>query len=160
MLRPVKISLAFMLLGAGLSLWMFFGEMLSFRLTTPHELSANGEEMRASTRVDLYLVELGGSPVPVLGDAASISDELPPSVDRSLVGSSLPGMKILAVIPAGTTVVATSAIRTVNAPVELRGSVEGHQGEVDLSFVQDYAAGLPSLTPRLFRPAPAPSPRE
>lgn len=153
----VKMFLGFMLLGAALSVWMFFGEMISLRSSVPIEAVMEDGDVRSVTKVDLYLVEFEGVSSPVLGDAESVSSDLPAPVDRSLVGSSLPGMRILGVIPAGSSVMVTGATRTVNAPLELRGRVDGHDGEVDLSFVQDYASDSPSLSARLFSPAPAPA---
>lgn len=154
MLLAVKMFVGFMLLGASLSVWMFFGEFLSFRTSAPVETVMEGEAIRSITKADLYLVEFEGGSSPVLGDAESVSSELPPSVERSFVGSNLPGMKILSVIPAGSTVVVTGVVRTVNAPMELRGNIVGHAEEVDLSFVQDYASPSPVLVSRLFSPSP------
>lgn len=153
----VKMFLVFMVLGTSLSLWTFFGQLFSSEPARPPGLIVGAEGMEMRTKVDLYLVELEGSPVPVLGDASSISSELPSPVDRSFVGDSVPGIKILEVLPSGAALIVTSASQSANSPVGLRGTIPGRAGEVDLSFIQDYSSDTPTLSVRVFmEPPPIP----
>ena len=144
--------MGFMLAGSAISVWMFFGQLFSHRHSAPSDPLVTPGHLEATVKSDLYLVEFAGALLPSLGDAAAISSDLPGEVDRSFVGSTVSGMRIVGLVPAGSRVSVTGASRTMNTPLELRGVAEGYDGEFDLSFVQDYSAGTPSLSARLFSP--------
>jgi hypothetical protein len=148
----MKMVVGFMLAGAALSVWMFFGQLFSSRAPSSSEILDARVRLAAVSKSDLYLVEFVGVRLPAIGDASAISSELPEEIDLAFVGSAAAGMKIVGLVPAGSRVSVTGGTKTVNTPLELRGIVEGFDGEVDLSFVQEYSAEKPALSARLFSP--------
>ncbi len=127
-----------LLAGVAFALWQLFGGLFA-------DIVEDLSGVRGSVERDLYLVEFSGSQMLVLGDARTLSVELPPTVDPKEIGQTYGTMKIRGVIPVGTVVEITHAERKLNTPTELRGRLPQYSEIIDLSFIQDYSSSQPAF---------------